>query len=1307
MTASKHLSAQETLAWLDRLRDTIRECAASAGKLDEDFTHNAGRIRRQTDKEMGALEGHLAASLKGAETARDTRKNGILFRHDQLKLRIQQAHDRARESRLSVIEAHAGRQIAQVQRELLEITREMDATITKSDLRFADLRKELEKENAAVARAEHGAGAAVRGYPGWQQRLAAAGYEDNGPAVELQSTVGPLREQLQATRSAIVKLRLWPPVLLFSLLPPWLLFPLVIAGFAALVPLKLSVNDAPITWTQAGIWGGATLGALILLHLVGRLLAGGAAARMIEAVGRLRRVQAATVQGVDGGQQEARELIRAEAEKRSAVLHDRWNTIQGEADRKRDELGRRLEERLTRVHALNERLREKNFARVEGEFASIASQRMAGVNESRLTLETSRNQRLREFETTQKTGWEAAVAKWNEVTTGSYQAFAALRAGAAADFPAWSDNKLRNWTPPQSFAAGALASSLAVDLAKLAGPLPADPRLKLPGPPAFELPLVLAFPGQGSILFETKETGRTTAIASLNNLVLRLLSVSPPGRVVFTILDPLDLGQSFAGLMHLADHEERLINQRIWTQPEHIEQRLAELNEHIEKVTQLYLRNEFETIAEYNEQAGRIAEPYHFLVIADFPTNFTDLAARRLMSIAASGPRCGVYTFVHWDVRKPSPNEFVPDDLRAASLCLKSRGEQFLIADRPAEGATLALESPPNAEFVTDFLQRVGKASLDSNRVEVPFTDIAPADAGLWSQESTSELRVAIGRTGATKLQQLALGKGTKQHVLVAGKTGSGKSTLFHVMITNLALWHSPDQVEFYLVDFKKGVEFKCYGTHRLPHARVVAIESDREFGLSVLERVDEELRRRGDLFRKLGVQDVAGFKRAGGQEALPRTLLIIDEFQEFFTEDDRVAQTASLLLDRLVRQGRAFGIHVLLGSQTLGGAYTLARTTLGQMVVRIALQCNEADAMLIMEDDNVAARLLSRPGEAIYNDAAGAIAGNNPFQIVWLGDDERDQWLAKVQRHAEQTGRTFNVPVVFEGNAPADVRENPLLTTTLATPATTAPAAPRVWLGAPNSIKGPTEILLHRQSGHHLLIVGQRDETALALLGLAVVTLAAQHPASAARFVVFDALPADSAPRAFLESVVQPLPHEATLAGVLDVDAVMTDLSAEFARRADPAMAATAPTIFVVVNGLQRFKALRVEDDFSFSLDAEAGAPKPGAVFNQLISEGADRGMHVLCWCDTWNNLTRQLNRKAISEFELRVLFQMSATDSASLMDSPAASNLGLHRAILYNAQAGTAETFRPYALPDKEWVEKAASDSRKPPVDRVGLAT
>src|SRR5204863_10161852 len=166
---------------------------------------------------------------------------------------------------------------------------------------------------------------------------------------------------------------------------------------------------------------------------------------------------------------------------------------------------------------------------------------------------------------------------------------------------------------------------------------------------------------------------------------------------------------------------------------------------------------------------------------------------------------------------------------------------------------------------------------------ELPFAEIAPMESDRWTGDCSEEFRVPIGRSGATKLQDLTLGKGTRQHVLIAGKTGSGKSTLFHVLITNTALRYSPEQVELYLVDFKKGVEFKCYATRRLPHARVVAIESDREFGLSVLQRVDEELKRRGELFRHVGAQDVAGYKRAGGTEPVPRSLLMIDEFQEFF----------------------------------------------------------------------------------------------------------------------------------------------------------------------------------------------------------------------------------------------------------------------------------------------------------------------------------------------------------------------------------------------------------------------------------------
>jgi len=134
------------------------------------------------------------------------------------------------------------------------------------------------------------------------------------------------------------------------------------------------------------------------------------------------------------------------------------------------------------------------------------------------------------------------------------------------------------------------------------------------------------------------------------------------------------------------------------------------------------------------------------------------------------------------------------------------------------------------------------------------------------------------------------------------------------------------------------------------------------------------------------------------------------------------------------VRQGRAFGIHVLLGSQTLAGAYSLARSTIDQMAVRIALQCSEADSRLILSDDNPAARLLTRPGEAIYNAANGMVEGNNRFQIAWLPDEQRDRYLQAITTLAQKQNMHL-AQIVFEGNVPAQVSPDELITRARAKP--------------------------------------------------------------------------------------------------------------------------------------------------------------------------------------------------------------------------------------------------------------------------------
>ena len=54
-----------------------------------------------------------------------------------------------------------------------------------------------------------------------------------------------------------------------------------------------------------------------------------------------------------------------------------------------------------------------------------------------------------------------------------------------------------------------------------------------------------------------------------------------------------------------------------------------------------------------------------------------------------------------------------------------------------------------------------------------------------------------------------------------------------------------------------------------------------------------------------------------------------------------------------------------------------------------------------------------------------------------------------------------------------------------------------------------------------------------------------------------------------------------------------------------------------------------------------------------------------------------------------MRVLFQMSATDSSTLIDSPAASQLGRNRALFLHEEQERPEKFRPYGLPSQEWLD------------------
>ena len=811
------------------------------------------------------------------------------------------------------------------------------------------------------------------------------------------------------------------------------------------------------------------------------------------------------------------------------------------------------------------------------------------------------------------------------------------------------------------------------------------------------MPALFPFPGEHSLLITAPAAAKGHAVAAIQALALRLLAKVPPGKLRFTFLDPVALGQNVAPFMRLADHDETLINFRTWTEPQHIEQQLFELTEHMENVIQKYIRNEFPNLEAYNEQAGEVAEPYRILVAMNFPVNFSDDATRRLVSILQNGPRCGVYALIFYDRDKPLPYGFKESDLHSGALVFTWEGGQFVWQDGDFRGCQFKFEAPPRDHVFNAVIEAIGRQAVAAQKVEVPYTKIlerAGLLAGSWWQGSTiNGVRVPLGPIGAKKIQFLDLGQGTSQHVLIGGKTGSGKSNLIHVAITGLVLQYSPQELELYLIDFKKGIEFKIYATQQLPHARVIAIESEREFGLSVLEGLNHELKRRGDLFRNAGVDNLKDF-RAQQQAALPRMLLLVDEFQEFFTEDDGLAAKAAQILDRLVRQGRAFGIHVVLGSQTLAGSYTLARSTVDQMAVRIALQCSEADSRLILSDDNPAARSLSRPGEAIYNAANGLVEGNNPFQVAFLPQAEQEDFLAAVKAKTQHHGDwPPAAQIVFEGNAPSDPERHWALNEFLLHPRwTTDGKIAWAWVGEPIAIKEATVAGFRRQSGSHLLIVGQKEEAALGILAMSLLSLSVQHPRRSAKFYVLDFGAVDAGHADFFASLARVVPQNFISGRRRQLPETIAAIADEIERRlaGEDSHGPEWPATYLIVHGLQRARDLQPDEALNLSWSGEQQQPSLSAQFAKILREGPEVGVHCLVWCDTLQNVQRRLERQALREFDLRIAFQMSHDDAMNFADSPAAGKLGENRALFYSEETGRAEKFRPYALPSGQWLQK-----------------
>ena len=175
---------------------------------------------------------------------------------------------------------------------------------------------------------------------------------------------------------------------------------------------------------------------------------------------------------------------------------------------------------------------------------------------------------------------------------------------------------------------------------------------------------------------------------------------------------------------------------------------------------------------------------------------------------------------------------------------------------------------------------------------------------------------------------------------------------------------------------------------------------------------------------------------------------------------------------------GESRRFNLVLASQTLAGQTTLLSSTKSQIPIRIVLQCSESDSTSVLSPENDEARLLERPGEAIYNSANGRREGNNRFQVSWLSDEALESLLDKINAHASQEGFTPSHPqVIFDGNSMADIHQNNQIGQILEkriVPQNKGVVS--AWLGEPIEMKESTAAVFKRQSRSNLFILGQSE---------------------------------------------------------------------------------------------------------------------------------------------------------------------------------------------------------------------------------------
>lgn len=297
----------------------------------------------------------------------------------------------------------------------------------------------------------------------------------------------------------------------------------------------------------------------------------------------------------------------------------------------------------------------------------------------------------------------------------------------------------------------------------------------------------------------------------------------------------------------------------------------------------------------------------------------------------------------------------------------------------------------------------------------------------MWFATTKNGIEIHPGLHNREEPFPLALGDDCV-HALLAGRTGSGKSVALHAIITGLMYEYAPWELNINLADFKI-LEMSKYGNgaYKAPHVFKIAATDSMEYVVSVIYDMYEKMMMRQKVFSALGIQKIADF-RDKFKVALPREILIVDEFQQMYElATPKQTDMINRLIKMVTKLGRATGFHLLFSSQSMSG--TVRGDVLANFKLRLCLSASEEVSNMVL-GNSAAAKLAEDPvknrGYLIANAEGGSQTGNFEYTVPFVNEKKGDltQVLEENARLAAKIGYSKTLDFYREEDVHSLIRQ-------------------------------------------------------------------------------------------------------------------------------------------------------------------------------------------------------------------------------------------------------------------------------------------